>query len=150
MVNYEANLFSVWQANTAVKASDVVALDNENNMVSEICAGKTNDSSVDPGDAPSGVPTPSEEAQPPKRLSGRAIGGIVVGAVTAIGALALVAFCFYRHRNKTHAEALIQEEPELKMPGNFVPNYTDRHSAIHSKTPLELPADRQHIVELGG
>ncbi|KAL1792464.1 hypothetical protein ACET3X_008971 [Alternaria dauci] len=33
MVNQEAGMFTVWQANTAPKTADIVAVDKQNNMV---------------------------------------------------------------------------------------------------------------------
>ncbi|KAI4915500.1 hypothetical protein J4E90_003945 [Alternaria incomplexa] len=74
MVNQDAGMFSVWQANTGSKTSDIVAVDKQNNVVSEFCANSK-------GGSPSATSLPTSSATSPplketSKLSGGAIGGI--------------------------------------------------------------------------
>ena len=150
MVNYEAHLFSIWQANTGSKIPELIALDEKNNLISDFCSGRSNVSSVGPNDGSSGPPSSPEEAEKPKTLTGGAIGGIVAGAVAAVIGILLLGYYLYRRKKKTDDEGLMQEESELKLPGDFKPVYGDAHSTLQGNVPSELPADRQYIVELTG
>jgi hypothetical protein len=111
MVNHDAGRFSVWQANTESKTTDIVALDKQNNFVNKFCT----DSS------PEALPTSSSEPSPPlsderSTLSRGAIAGIAVGTAAGLALFCGIGFVFYRRRGSSSAppgEAR-EQEPELQ------------------------------------
>jgi hypothetical protein len=141
MVNQEAGMFSVWQANTAPKTSNIVAVDEQNNMVSEFCADSTGGSSRATS-LPTASLAPSPQGEESK-LSGGAIGGIVAGAVLGLALIGAIAFYVYRKRRSGRATAEVVEEPELPREDAKLPTYS-----MMPAGPQELPADRYNISEL--
>jgi hypothetical protein len=139
MVNQEAGMFSVWQANTGSKTSNIVAVDKQNNMVGEFCANSTGGSS-------STTSLPRSSATPPpqnegSKLSGGAIGGIVVGAVGGIAILGIIGFFLYRRRGSRGAATEVVQEPELQTACLKPPTY----SMVQ-----ELPVNQYNVMELDG
>ena len=139
MVNQEAGRFSVWQANTGSKTSDIIAVDKQNNMVSEFCADSADSSS-------SAIPSPTSSATPPPQdegssLSGGAIGGIFIGAVGGIAILGAIAFFLYRRRGSGGAAQETEaQEADVKLP-------------MYSEMPVEpqeLPVSQYNVSELDG
>ncbi|KAJ4299112.1 hypothetical protein N0V90_004356 [Kalmusia sp. IMI 367209] len=140
MVNQEAGRFSVWQVNIGSKTSDIVAVDKQNNMVSEFCANSTDgSSSATPSLTSSVIPPPQNEGS---KLSGSAIGGIVVGAVGAIAILGAIGFYLYRRRGLGGATGVAQE-PELQTADVKPPTY-----GMVPAGPQELPVDQYNVTEL--
>jgi hypothetical protein len=139
MVNQEAGVFTLWQANTTPKTNDIVAVDKQNNMVSEFCASST-------GGSPSATSVPTSfVTSPPQneesKLSSGAIGGIVVGAVGGMAILGVVGFFLYRRRGSNGTEIDVAQEPELHP--------------VHLKPPTysmvqELPVEQYGVTELDG
>ena len=140
MVNQEAGRFSIWQANTGSKASDIVAVDKENNMVSEFCANSTDDSSSGSLPTSSVTPPPQNEGS---KLSGGAIGGIVVGAVGGIAILGAIGFFMYRRRGSGEATTGVTQEPEMQTEDVKPPTYS-----MVPAEPQELPVDQDNVTEL--
>jgi predicted lipid-binding transport protein (Tim44 family) len=143
MVNHDAGKFSVWQANTGSKTSDIVAVDQQNNMVSEFCANSTGRSS-------SATSAPSSSATPPPHsegstLSGGAIGGIVVGAVAGIAILGAIGFFLHRKRASSGAATGVAEDPEFQRGDAKPPTYS-----IVQAGPQELPVGQYNVAELDG
>jgi hypothetical protein len=141
MVNQEAGRFSVWQVNTGSKTSDIVAVDKQNNMVSEFCADSTGGSS-------SATSLPSSSVTPPpqnegSKLSGGAIGGIVVGAVGGIAILGTIGFFLYRRRGSGGVATGVAQEPELQTADVKLPTYS-----MVPAGPQELPVDQYNVTEL--
>lgn len=141
MVNQEAEKFSVWQVNTVSKTSDIVAVDEQNNMVSEFCANSTDGSSSATSLPTSSVtPLPQNEGS---KLSGGAIGGIVVGAVGGIAILSTIGFFLYRRRGSGSAATGVAQEPELQTVDVKLPTYS-----MVQAGPQELPVDQYNVTEL--
>jgi hypothetical protein len=141
MVNQEAGRFSVWQANTGSKTSNIVAVDKQNNMVSEFCANSTGGSS-------SATSLPTYSVQPPpqnegSKLSGGAIGGIAVGAVGGIAILGAIGFFLYQRRGSGGAATGFAQEPELQTADVKPSTYS-----IIPAGPQELPVDQYDVTEL--
>ncbi|KAH5069443.1 hypothetical protein HBH96_012130 [Parastagonospora nodorum] len=141
MVNQEAGKFSVWQANTGSKNSEIVAVDRQNNMISEFCANSTGGSSSAPS-----LPTSSTASSPQNEgseLSGSAIGGIVAGALGGFAILGIIGFFWYRRRRSGSAAAEVAQEPELQRVDAKVTTYSMVQAA-----PQELPVDQYDAPEL--
>ncbi|KAH6111002.1 hypothetical protein HBI65_009810 [Parastagonospora nodorum] len=141
MVNQEAGKFSVWQANTGSKNSEIVAVDRQNNMISEFCANSTGGSSSAPS-----LPTSSTASSPQNEgseLSGSAIGGIVAGALGGFAILGIIGFFWYRRRRSGSAAAEVAQEPELQRVDAKVTTYSMVEAA-----PQELPVDQYDAPEL--
>jgi hypothetical protein len=141
MVNQEAGKFSVWQANTGSKTSDIVAVDKQNNMVSEFCANSTDGSST-----ATSLPTSSNTSPPQNegsKLSGGAIGGIAVGAVGGIAILGAIGFLLYRRRRSGGAVTGVAQEPELQTVDMKPPTYS-----LVQAEPQELPVEQYYVTEL--
>jgi hypothetical protein len=144
MVNQEAERFSVWQANTGSKSSDIVAVDKQNNMVSDFCANSTGCSS-----RATSLPTSSVTPPPPdegSKLSGGAIGGIVVGAIAGIAILGAIGFFLYRIQGSGSAATRVAQEPELQTAD--VKQLTYSTYGVVSAEPQELPVDQYDVTEL--
>ncbi|KAF2632492.1 hypothetical protein BU25DRAFT_470146 [Macroventuria anomochaeta] len=139
MVNQEAGSFSVWQANTGSKTSEIVAVDKENNMVSEFCANSTG-----PTPLPTSSITPSPQNEESK-LSGGAIGGIVVGVVGGLAILGATGFFLYRRRGSGSATTHVSQESELHTADVKPPTYSMMQTG-----PQELPVNRYNVLELDG
>lgn len=143
MVNQEAGRFSVWQVNTGSKTSDIVAVDKQNNMVSEFCANSSGGSS-----SATSLPTSSIKSPPQNersKLSGGTIGGIVVGAVGGIAILGTIGFFLYQRRGSGSDATGMAQEPELQT--------ADVKSCTYSIAPAgpqELPVDQYDVPELDG
>lgn len=141
MVNQEAGKFSVWQVNTGSKTSDIVAVDKQNNMVSEFCANSTDDSPNATSLPTSSVaPFPQSEGS---KLSGGVIGGIVVGVVGGIAILSTIGFFLYRRRGSGGAVTGVAQEPELQTVDVKLPTYS-----MVQAGPQELPVDQHNVTEL--
>lgn len=143
MVNQDAGMFSVWQANTGSKTSDIVAVDKQNNVVSEFCANSK-------GGSPSATSLPTSSATSPplketSKLSGGAIGGIAAGAVGGIVLLGAIGFFLYRRRRSTGAATEVAQEQESQTADVKLPTYSELPVAAH-----ELPEARYHVAELDG
>ena len=143
MVNQEAGRFSVWQANTGSKTSDIVAVDKQNNMVSEFCTNSTGGSS-------SATSLPTSSVTPPtpngvSKLSGGAIGGIVAGAVGGLAILGVIGFFLYRRRGSGDATTHASQESELHTADVKPPTYS-----MIQAGPQELPVNRDDVTELDG
>ncbi|KAJ4361028.1 uncharacterized protein N0V89_001597 [Didymosphaeria variabile] len=122
LVNQEAGRFSVWKVNSRSKTSDIVAVDKQNDMVSEFCASSTGgSSSATSSPASSVIPAPQDKGS---KLSGGAIGGIVVGAVGGIVILCTTSFLLYRRRGSGVAATGIVQEPELQTKDVKPPTYS--------------------------
>ncbi|KAA8626207.1 aspartic-type endopeptidase [Pyrenophora tritici-repentis] len=135
MVNQEAGRFSVWQANTGSKTSEIVAVDKQNNFVSEFCADSPDGSSKT-------VPLPtSSSTSPPQtqesKLSGGAIGGIAAGAVGGIAILAIIGFLLHRRRRSGDSATRIAGEQDMETVDVKLPTYS-----MAPAGPLELPVER--------
>lgn len=141
MVNQEAGRFSIWQANTESKVPDIVAVDEQNNMVREFCANTTGVSpSATSLPAPSATPPPQDEGS---KLSGGAIGGIVAGAVGGIAILGTIGFLLYRRRGSGSTATGIAQERELHIADVKPPTYS-----VMPVGPQELPVDLYNVSEL--
>jgi hypothetical protein len=153
MVNQEAGKFTIWQANTGSKASDIVAVDKQSNVVSESCVdstgGSTNTKSLPtspvtpPATPPATPPVTPPVTPPPQKLSAGAIGGIIGGAVGGIAILGAIGFFLYRRRGTGGAPAEMVQKSELQGTDVKLPTY-DR---IPSK-PHELPVYQYNVSEL--
>ncbi|KAF2450959.1 acid protease [Karstenula rhodostoma CBS 690.94] len=141
MVNQEAGRFSIWQANTASITSDIVAVDTQNNMVSEFCANSTGGSSTATSSPTSSVTSPPQNEE--SKLSGSAIGGIVVGAVGGIAVLGTIGFFLYRRQGSHGAATGMAQESELHTEDVKPPTYS-----MVPAGPQELPVDQYNITEL--
>jgi hypothetical protein len=144
MVNQEAGRFSVWQANTGSKTSEIVAVDKQNNMVSEFCANSTGGSS-----SATSLPTSSVTPPPPNEgseLSGGAIGGIVVGVVAGIAILGAIGFFLYRRRGSGGAATGVAQGPELQT-ADAKPLTYSTYGVVPAE-PQELPVDQYDVTEL--
>jgi hypothetical protein len=142
MVNHEAGKFSVWQANTGSKISDIVAVDKQNNMVGEFCSNSTGGSSRATSLPTSSATLPQNESS---KLSGGAIGGIVGGAVAGIAILVAIGFFLYRRRGSSSAATGVAQEPDLQTEDVKPPVYS-----IVQAGPQELPVDQYDVTELDG
>jgi hypothetical protein len=141
MVNQEAGRFSVWQVNTGSKTSDIVAIEKQNNIISEFCANSTGGSSRATSSATFSVtPRPQHEGS---KLSGGAIGGVVVGVVGGIAALGTIGFFLYRRRGPGGAATGMALEPELQTADAKPPTYS-----MVPAGPQELPVDQYRVTEL--
>ncbi|RMZ69329.1 aspartic-type endopeptidase [Pyrenophora seminiperda CCB06] len=141
MVNQEAGRFSIWQANTASKTSDIVAVDKQNNMVSHFCESSARGtSSATPLPTSAVSPAPQNEQS---KLSGGTIGGLIVGAVGGIVTLGVIGFFLYRRRGSGSAATGVAKQPELKTADVKPFTYITMPGQ-----PLELPADRYNVPEL--
>jgi hypothetical protein len=141
LFNQEAGKFSIWQANTGSKTSDIVTVDEKNNMVREFCANSTGGSS-------SATSLPTSSVTPPpqnegSKLSGGTIGGIVVGAVGGIAILCTVGFFLYRRRGSGGTATRVAQEPELQTSDVKPPTYS-----VVQVEPQELPVDKYNVSEL--
>jgi hypothetical protein len=141
MVNQEAERFSIWQANTGSKTSDIVAVDKQNNMISEFCADSTDGS-------PSATSSPTSSATPPpqnegSKLSGGAIGGIVGSAVGGIVILGALGFFLYRRRGSGGTATEVSQERGLQASDVKLPTYN-----VVSTGPQELPVNQYYVAEL--
>ncbi|KAL5449777.1 hypothetical protein PMIN05_001190 [Paraphaeosphaeria minitans] len=140
-VNQEAGRFSVWQANTGSKTSNIIAVDKQNNMVSEFCANTTGGSST-------ATPSPAPPARPPpqfegSKLAGGTVAGIVVGVVGGTAILAAIGFFLYRRRGSNGAATREAQDPEFET--------ADLKQPTHSMMPAgpqELPVDYYNVTEL--
>lgn len=143
MVNHEAGRFSVWQADTGSKTSDIVAVDKQNNMVSEFCTDSAGGSSSTTSLPTSSVtPPPQNEGS---KLSDGAIGGIVVGAVGGIAILGTIGFFLYRRRGSGGAATEVAQKPGLQTVDVKLPTYS-----MVAAGPQELPVDQYNVAELDG
>ncbi|EUC41383.1 hypothetical protein COCMIDRAFT_40423 [Bipolaris oryzae ATCC 44560] len=114
MVNQEAGRFSVWQANTGSRTLDVVAVDKQNNMISEFCTNSTG-RSIDAAPSPTSslnILVPTNEAS---KLSGGLIGGIIVGVLGGLVLLGAIGFILYRRRRLGNAATKAAQKPESQM-----------------------------------
>jgi hypothetical protein len=137
LVNQEAGKFSIWQANTGSRISDIIAVDKNNNMVNEFCANST-------GGPPSTTSLPTSSVMPPpQKLSGGAIGGIVGGAVGGIAILGAIGFLLYRRRASRDIPTEVAREPELQTLDVKLPTY----DMVPAK-PQELPVYQYNVSEL--
>ena len=139
MVNQEAGSFSVWQANTGPRTSEIVAVDKQNNMVSEFCAN-----SAGPTSLPTSFITPPPQNEESKLSSG-AIGGIVVGAVGGLAILGAIGFFLYRRRGSGGATTHVSRKSELHTADVKSPTYSMMQTG-----PQELPVNRDDVTELDG
>jgi hypothetical protein len=139
MVNQDAETFSVWQANTAPKTPELVAVDKANNVVSEFCADSTGPK----------IPPPSPTIAPPQKedskLSGGAIGGIVAGAVAGLAILSAIGFFLYRRRRSSGATAYISQDSDLHLADVKPPSYS-----VAQAEPQELAVSWNSVTELDG
>lgn len=142
MVNHEADRFSVWEANTAPTDSEIVAIDKANNEVSELCATSTG-----PSPLSSSSTAPSAQSENTK-LSGGAIGGIVVGAVTVLSILGAIGFLLLRRRRAGNAPPHALLEADKHTVDVKPPTYSI-YDVVHEE-PQELPGYRNHVIELDG
>jgi hypothetical protein len=140
MVDQEAGKFSVWQVNTGSKNSEIVAVNRQNNMVSEFCANSTGGSSSARSLPTSSTTSPQNEGS---ELSGGAIGGIVAGALGGFATMGIIGFFWYRRRRPGDAAAEVAQEPELQSVDTKVPTYSMVEAA-----PQELPVDQYDATEL--
>ncbi|KAF2847926.1 hypothetical protein T440DRAFT_537853 [Plenodomus tracheiphilus IPT5] len=141
MLNQEAGRFSVWQVNTGSKTSNIVAVNGQNNMINEFCANSTDGSS-------SATSLPTSSIKPPphnetSKLSGGAIGGVVVGGVGGIAILGAIGFFLYWRRGPAGAVTWAAQEPELQTADVKSPTYS-----MTPTGPQELPVDQYNITEL--
>lgn len=141
MVNQEAGKFSVWQANTVSTNSEYVAVDGQNNVVSDFCVDSMAGSPRASSD-PTSILTPSPEDKG-LPLSGSAIGGIVAGAVGGIVILGTIAFLSYRRRGRVGAARGLTEECGLQTEDVKPPKYD-----VGMARPQELPVNQYKIAEL--
>ncbi|EUC27916.1 hypothetical protein COCCADRAFT_41476 [Bipolaris zeicola 26-R-13] len=145
MVNQEAERFSVWQASIGSRTPDVVAVDKQNNMVSEFCTNSTG-KSIDAAPSPTSsgnILVPQNEAP---KLSGSLIGGIVAGALGGFAILGAIGFILYRRQRVGNAAIKAVQEPELQI----IPDAKPPTLAVVRAVPLELPANQYDIRELDG
>lgn len=142
MVNHEARKFSIWQANTGLQTPDIVAVDRQNNMISEFCTNSKDDSFTTSLPTPSVTPSVTPSATPPQqKLSSGAIGGIVGGAVGGIAVLGAIGFCLYRRRRPGAPTGMAQEpesQTDMKLP---------TYDMVPAK-PQELPVYQYNVSEL--
>jgi hypothetical protein len=144
MVNHDAGKFSVWQANTGSKTSDIVAIDKKHNMVTEFCANST-------GAASGATSLPTSPATPPPQderpqMPGGVIGGIIVGALAGIAILGAIGFFLYRRRGSGGAAIPVAEESDSQMVDAKPPA---TYSAVPAE-PQELSVERYNVMELDG
>jgi hypothetical protein len=145
MVNQEAGKFTIWQANTGSKASDIVAVDKQNNIISESCVDSTG-GSTNTKSLPTSSVTPSTVppvTPPPQKLSAGAIGGIIGGAVGGIAILGAIGFFLYRRRESGGAPIEMGQEPELQRADVKLPTYD-----MIPANPQELPVYQYNVSEL--
>jgi hypothetical protein len=141
MVNQDAGKFSIWPANTGSKTADIVAVDKQNNMVSDFCVNSTDDS-------PRAMPLPTSSANPPpqketSKMPGSVIGGIVGGAVAGIAILGAIGLFLYRRRASRGAATHVAPEAELHTIDVKPPTYVTVRTV-----PQELPGNRYDVTEL--
>ncbi|KAF5845870.1 hypothetical protein GGP41_008382 [Bipolaris sorokiniana] len=143
MVNQKAERFSVWQANTGSRTPNVVAVDKQNNMISEFCTNSTG-RSVDAAPSPTSsvnVLVPQNEAS---ELSGGLIGGIIAGALGGLALLGAIGFILYRRQRLGNAAIKAVREPELQT----ILDVKSPTLAVVRAVPQELPANQYDIREL--
>lgn len=126
MVNQDAGRFTVWQANTQSKKSEIVAVDKNDKLMS--CGLSSSPTLVAQREGPT--------------LSGGAIGGIVVGAVGGLAILAAFGFLIYRRRTSNKATGTVQE-PELQPADVKPPTYS-----MVQEAPQELSTEQFQVIEL--
>jgi hypothetical protein len=146
MVNQEAGRFSVWQANTAPTDSKIVAVDKENNEISDFCANST-----DPTLLPSSSTAPSAQSSTQNKhskFSGGAIGGIVAGAVASLAILGAIGFLLLRRRRSGNATPHVSREVDMHM-ANVKELACDDYG-VNYEEPQELPGCRNQVTELPG
>lgn len=141
MVNHDAGRFSVWQANTASKTADIVALDKQNNIVSQFCADSP----------PAALPTSTSAPLPQPQtggstLSRAAIIGIAVGASAGIAMLCGISFILYRRRGSSGATP----EPEMQEPEVQIADVKPPTYSTVTEEPQELPVFQYDVRELDG
>lgn len=141
MVNHDAGRFSVWQANTASRTTDIVALDKQNNVVNQFCT----DSS------PKALPPNSSESPPPlpeekSTLSRGSIAGIAVGSAAGLAMLCGIGFVLYRRRRSSspRTDETPEQEPESQKVDIKSPTYS-----MVTVEPQELPV-QYDAAELDG
>jgi hypothetical protein len=141
MVNHDAGKFSVWQANTGSKTSDIVAVDKENSMITEFCANSTDRIS-----SATSLPTSSSTSTPQNErtsMSGGVIGGIVGGVVGGLAILGAIGFFLHRRRESGRAAEEATKGPDAQMADVKPPTYSTVHAEPH-----ELPVERYNVMEL--
>lgn len=149
MVNQEAGKFSIWQANTGSKTSDIVAVDKQNNMVGGFCADSADGSSsvVSLPTSSASIPTSSSGIPPlqneGKKLSAAVIGGIVAGAVGGVAILGMIGFLLRRRRMSGGGAVGTPRESELQGKDVNLPPYS-----VMGAGAQELPGYQYSAAEL--
>lgn len=143
MVNQDAGRFSIWQANAGSKTSDIIAVDKQNNMVSDFCTKSTGGSSSATSFPTS--PVPPQPQNEGSKLSSGAIGGIALGAVGGIAILAAIGFLLYRRRGSgiTATGVAVAQEPGFETADVKPPGYS-----MVPAGPQELPVHQYNVSEL--
>lgn len=129
MLNQDAGQFTLWEVNPTPN-EDLVAVDNQNNVVEELCAATTTNST----NSPPPTDPPSNTGGKGKKLSAGAIAGIVIGSVAFIAALVTGIFFFLRRKRNSARNSAI---PQTASGASELP---------YNHTPQEL-AGRASIVQ---
>lgn len=110
MVNYDANTFTIWQAETNFDSSSLQPVGGDGELVGEVCDGPAN-TGGESSSTPSASSTPDSSSG--KTLSGGAIGGIVVGVLFGVGMCIFLAFWIWRRKHSPLENAAVSFQPEL-------------------------------------
>jgi hypothetical protein len=101
-VNHDAGTFTIWSAEDSFSSGtpSIKALSPENAIVEDFCDGTGNDESPIQ-ESPGSTDTPSPQQEQKSKLSGGAIGGIVLGGLAFVAAiLALILFLLRKKKAK--------------------------------------------------
>ncbi|KKA17825.1 hypothetical protein T310_8237 [Rasamsonia emersonii CBS 393.64] len=104
MLNQDSNEFTLWAANPTTD-EDLVAVDENNQVVEQFCAPGSGNTTQTPTNitSPQSASKPSATASPDKAsrgLSGGAIAGIVVGSLAGIAAIAASTYYFCMRQDR--------------------------------------------------
>lgn len=150
MVNYDANTFTLWQANPSITSQLVPVIGKSTN--SEACtstAGTAQPSATDTVGLPSGSP-PSQSGS----LSGGIVAAIAVVSVVAVGLLTLWAYFVIGARKRRGQVRLVEGTTPAQQSVLEQSKHGFRQTRIHEmhseSRPYEVPGSEAMVYELEG
>ncbi|KAI9650390.1 hypothetical protein NHQ30_000404 [Ciborinia camelliae] len=151
MLNQDANIFTLWEANPT-ENEDLVAVDGRNNAINDFCTSPStqnnNSASSDLGNSTTTSSSSIADGQKSSSLSTGVIVGVAIGSVAVIAIIGgIIAWYTTRRRRKNNlqaAAAVAANESERYPPGN--PHSYRDQSQIPHYIPQELHAKTVPII----